>query len=79
MFGISAFMTVVLGAACLALGLWGAAATWPLMRQALTVLALSALTLGGALAVLIGISEMIDGRQRRQRAASPAKPTSQRP
>lgn len=60
--------TILIGAACAALGVWGMIATWPLMRQAATVALLAALMLGGVLAVLIGLSEVIDRRSRRRDA-----------
>ena len=62
------YMTIVIGAVCTALGIWGTMATWPLMRQAVLALALASMMLGGVLAMLIGVSEMANRRNRRRDA-----------
>ena len=60
--------TILIGMICAVLGVWGTVVTWPLMRQAVLVMVLAAMTLGGVLAVLIGLSEIIDRRNRRRNA-----------
>ena len=66
--------TIILGAICAALGAWGIMATWPLMRQAALVALLTAMTCGGVLAVLIGLSELIDRCNRQRSARTQADP-----
>ena len=62
------YLTIVIGLICAALGMWGTLETWPLMRQAVLVMVLTVMTLGGVLAVLIGASELLDNRNRRRNA-----------
>ena len=66
--------TIVIGAICTALGVWGTIATWPLMRYAALVALLTAMTCGGVLAVLIGLSELIDRRNRQRSARTQTEP-----
>ena len=67
-------ITILVGAMCAVLGVWGIVATWPLMRQAAIVVALAVLTLGGMLAMLIGLSELVDRRNRQRNASTGTEP-----
>ena len=62
--------TILIGMVCAILGVWGTLATWPLIRQVVVAVLLMALMLGGVLAILIGLSEVVDRRTRRRTAPS---------
>lgn len=54
------YLSVLLGIAAMALGLWGLRAAWPLLWTVCKVLVPLVLVLGGALAVLVGCVEISD-------------------
>ena len=68
-------VTILVGLICATLGVWGTVVTWPLMRQAVLAVCLAALAIGGVLAVLIGVSEVVDRRSRRRNASMGGEPS----
>lgn len=54
------YMSVILGAAAMAFGLWAICATWPLFWKAIKATVPALFVLGGLLAVIVGLGEIRD-------------------
>jgi len=66
------YLSVVLGVATIAFGVWGIVATWPLLWQAILAVVPAMFVLGGGLAVIIGVSEIQDSLTAKQTTPKPA-------
>jgi len=54
------YMSVILGLASIAFGVWGIAVTWPWLWNAIKATVPAMFVLGGLLAVIIGLGEIRD-------------------
>ena len=57
---MSKYLTVILGLAAMAFGIWGIVTTWPLLWRAAQAMVPALFLLGGGLAVMVGLGEIQD-------------------
>lgn len=70
------YVSVLVGLAAMAFGIWGILATWPLLWTAVKATAPVTFVLGGLLAVLIGFGEIRDSFTEKKPPAQPASSPS---
>ncbi len=54
------YLSVIVGSAVLAVGVWGIVVTWPLLWKAVQATVPAMCVLGGLLAIFVGVSEIRD-------------------
>ena len=57
---MSKYLTVILGLAAMAFGIWGIVAAWPLLWRAVQAMVPALFLLGGGLTVMVGLGEIRD-------------------
>ena len=74
---MGAYMTVSIGVALIAAGLWGMWATWPLFWIAVQAIVPAMCVLGGSLALLVGAGELWDRETSKKAPTDSGQPSSQ--